>query len=235
MRPETITVLLVDDDEAFRDLSKRQLEQVDSGLSVVTESSAAAGLETLAAESIDCIVSDYEMPEMDGLEFLEAVREEHPTLPFVLHTGKGSEEIAAKAINAGVDAYYQKAADTGQYAVIAQHVTTLVDKHRAEQRLDYLAREQHIADGGIHAPENAAAAGDDGAVSLAVVEAVAAREGVDPVALTPPLHDAIDPDTLDTLFARQADDSTQGIESLRFEFCGYTVTVSGDGDVTLEE
>lgn len=233
MSPEITTVLLVDDDPSFRELSKTHLERAGSGLSVVTVGSASAALDRLDEETIDCILSDYEMPGTDGLELLAAVRAEYRSLPFVLHTGTGSEEIAAKAINAGVDAYYRKNLGSGQYAVIAQHIETLVDKHRAERRLDYLARQKHIADGGVPAPENAAATADD-PVSMAVVEAVAAREGVDPVELSPPLNDAIDPDALDSLFSSRADESA-GIESLQFEFCGYTVTLSGDGDVTLEE
>jgi len=56
----------------------------------------------IETEPITCIVSDYEMPDQNGLEFLRTVRETHPELPFILFfTGKGSEEIASEAISAG--------------------------------------------------------------------------------------------------------------------------------------
>ncbi len=51
----------------------------------------------------------------DGIEFLEAVREGHRDLPFILYTGKGSEEVASDAISAGVTDYLQKGSGTDQY------------------------------------------------------------------------------------------------------------------------
>jgi len=57
-------------------------------------------MEILANQGVDCIVSDYDMPRTNGIEFLEAVRDQHPELPFILYTGKGSEEVAGEAISA---------------------------------------------------------------------------------------------------------------------------------------
>jgi DNA-binding NtrC family response regulator len=54
------------------------------------------------------------MPGVDGLEFLASVREEYPDLPFILFTGKGSEEIASEAISRGVTDYLQKETGTDQ-------------------------------------------------------------------------------------------------------------------------
>lgn len=68
--------------------------------------------------------------------------------------------------------------------------------------------------------------------SIAVVEAVAAREGVDPRVLDPPLNEVVDGDALNSLF----DDGLAAAEgSVSFTFCGYDVTVDADGDVALEE
>src|SRR6056297_566272 len=96
-----IRVLLVDDRPPVADLTATYLERVSDDISVCIETSAEDGLVRLDDETFDCVVSDYEMPQKDGLEFLADVREAAPDLPFVLFTGKGSEEIASEAISAG--------------------------------------------------------------------------------------------------------------------------------------
>ncbi|WP_162354462.1 HalOD1 output domain-containing protein [Natrialba swarupiae] len=69
-------------------------------------------------------------------------------------------------------------------------------------------------------------------VSLAVVEAVADREGIPPEELEPPLHDAIQTDALDALF--DPVDSDRLPASLEFTYNGYVVSVEGSGEVSLE-
>ncbi|MDX1744974.1 MAG: PAS domain S-box protein [Halobacteriales archaeon] len=130
-------MLCVDDEEAFVDLMATFLERYDDQLSVTTASSGAVGLELLHELNgeIDCIVSDYDMPEMDGLEFLAAVQSSFPTKPFILFTGRGSEEVASEAISAGVADYMQKGGGTDQYAVLAQRVRHAVQRERARLRV----------------------------------------------------------------------------------------------------
>jgi CheY-like chemotaxis protein len=100
-----IRVLHVDDNPDFLETSATVLERTASDLEVVTATSPDAGLDVLEREAIDCIVSDYRMPETDGLAFLDAVRESYPDVPFVLFTGCGSERIASRAISAGITVY----------------------------------------------------------------------------------------------------------------------------------
>jgi len=131
--PETIHVLHVDDEPDVADLAARFLERADERFTVVTATSAEQGLAVLADSAVDCIVSDYDMPGQNGIEFLEAVRETEPDLPFILYTGKGSEEIASEAISAGVTEYMQKGTGTDQYTVLANRIANSVEQYRAEQ------------------------------------------------------------------------------------------------------
>ena len=135
-----IHVLCVDDDPDVRSVTAAALERTHPNLVVSTADSGQEGLSRLdgiendaARRDIDCIVSDYTMPEMDGLEFLEAVRERDPEIPFLLFTGKGSETIASEAISAGVTDYLQKGTGTDQYTVLANRIENAVEKRRAEQ------------------------------------------------------------------------------------------------------
>jgi PAS domain S-box-containing protein len=133
---EAIRVLHVDDDPDFADIAATFLEREDDGFVVETATSAAAALDRLADLDVDCIVSDYDMPDMDGLEFLAAVRDDSPDLPFILFTGKGSEEIASQAISAGVTDYIQKEVGTGQYAVLANRIRNAVNQYRSQRDLE---------------------------------------------------------------------------------------------------
>ncbi|MFB6074987.1 MAG: PAS domain S-box protein [Haloarculaceae archaeon] len=131
----SIRVLHVDDDPDVAELVATHLERADDALAVETETAPNAALERLADAAVDCVVSDFDMPGMDGLALLRAVRESHPDLPFVLFTGKGSEEIASEAISAGVTDYLQKETGTDQYAVLANRIRRAVEERRAKSAL----------------------------------------------------------------------------------------------------
>jgi len=132
----SIHVLHVDDEPDLGDVVATFLERKDDRLDVRTATSVADGLEHLTAHSIDCIVSDYEMPGQNGVEFLRAVREEHPDLPFILYTGKGSEEVAGEAISAGVTDYLQKEGGTEQYTILANRITNAVEQYRSRREIE---------------------------------------------------------------------------------------------------
>lgn len=133
--PEPIRVLHVDDDPSLAEVVASFLEREDERLDVHIENDAADGLAALRRGAFDCIVSDHEMPGRNGIEFLRAVRETYPDLPFVLFTGKGSEEVAGEAISAGVTDYLQKRTGTEQYELLANRVLNAVESHRARRML----------------------------------------------------------------------------------------------------
>jgi PAS domain S-box-containing protein len=126
-------VLHVNDELDFADLTATFLERESDRFDVGTATSADEGLEILANRGLDCIVSDYDMPGMNGIEFLEAVRGQHPELPFILYTGKGSEEVAGEAISAGVTDYIQKESGTDQYLLLANRIENAVTNYWTQQ------------------------------------------------------------------------------------------------------
>lgn len=130
-----IRVLHVDDEPAFAEMVVEFLEREDDGLTVETATSAAEGIAQLAENEVDCVVSDYDMPDTNGIEFLETVREAYPNLPFILFTGDGSEEVASDAISAGATDYFRKKSDTSQYELLATRVRNSVEHRRQERDL----------------------------------------------------------------------------------------------------
>ncbi len=131
-----IRVLHVDDDPDLAEMAATFVESADERFAVETAPSAGEGLERLADEEFDCIVSDYEMPGQDGIAFLETIRAEYPDLPFILYTGKGSEEVASEAISAGVTDYLQKETGTSQYTVLANRIANAVEQYRSKHEIE---------------------------------------------------------------------------------------------------
>jgi PAS domain S-box-containing protein len=135
----SLRILHVDDDPEFAELTAAFLEREDGRFVVETETSAESALDRLLADTdaFDCVISDYQMPEMTGIEFLRAFRDRAPnaTVPFVLLTGKGSEEVAAEALNAGATSYVQKGApDTYEY--LAGRISRDIEQTRARRDSD---------------------------------------------------------------------------------------------------
>ncbi|MFB6080699.1 MAG: response regulator [Haloferacaceae archaeon] len=140
---DRIQVLHVDDEPDFAELVAIFLEREDDRFEVETATSVSEGLARFAETEFDCIVSDYDMPGQDGIEFLEIVRDRSPDLLFLLFTGRGSEEIASKAISAGVTDYLQKNGSTDQYALLANRISNTVRASRAETAMTRTEERYH--------------------------------------------------------------------------------------------
>jgi PAS domain S-box-containing protein len=131
---EPVHVLHVDDDPAVRDLVAAYLERVDDGLRVSSAADAATAMDRL--DGCDCLLSDYEMPGVDGLELLSWVRDDHPHVPFVLYTGQGDEAVAAEAIASGVDDYVRKSSGRTHYLTLGRRIRRQVERARAEREAE---------------------------------------------------------------------------------------------------
>ncbi len=127
-------LLCVDDDTEFIDLTVTFLQRKLPAATIHTATRVTDAQRLVEAEPIVCIVSDYEMSDQNGLEFLRTVRDAHPELPFILFTGKGSEEIASEAISAGVTDYLQKRGPE-QYDLLATRIRHAVSEYQTEHKL----------------------------------------------------------------------------------------------------
>lgn len=107
-----IKVLYVDDDSAMRVAVKDYVESVCNDITIDTCSSGSEALRQLSCQGSEtryqAIISDYQMPEMDGIQLLGKLRASDSDIPFLIFTGRSREEIAIKALNSGADYYLAK-------------------------------------------------------------------------------------------------------------------------------
>ena len=153
---DEIRILLVDDQPHFAELAKTFLEREDDRFIIDTANSAADGLQRLEDGEYDCIVSDYDMPGANGLEFFETVDDEGLDLPFILFTGVDSESLQEKDRFEGVTAYLQKGGKSALEA-LASRIRVTVNEHRAdrlplevEERYDALFEQSTFAMAWVH-------------------------------------------------------------------------------------
>jgi len=108
------TVLLIEDSADTARLISGALHAASGHFEVPTASSGRAGMEYLAEHPVDCVLLDYRLPDLDGLECLRRLRHDHPEVPVVMITGAGSEELAVEAMKLGATDYVVK---HGKYLV----------------------------------------------------------------------------------------------------------------------
>ena len=99
-------ILVIDDDAQDRGLIGSVLE--DRGYKVVSAENGRAGLMLCHRESPDAVVLDLRMPELDGRSVLQQLRTLHPSLPVVVFSGHGTEEVEQELLNRGATAFIQK-------------------------------------------------------------------------------------------------------------------------------
>lgn len=129
-------ILLLEDDPVLLEVSKLTLEKM-GGFHVTGVLSAERGIDAIQKTDFSAIVSDYDMPGMNGLDFLKTVRDAGNNTPFIIFTGKGREEVAIRAYELGADHYLQKGSDTRSlFYEIIQKINTCVEKREVERELE---------------------------------------------------------------------------------------------------
>ncbi|MDD1699876.1 MAG: PAS domain S-box protein [Methanoregula sp.] len=135
-----ISVLYIDDDQVFLDFGRQYMEQ-DTNIKVNTVLSAREALQLLKTDVFDAIISEYEMPDIDGIQLLKTVREKFSKIPFIIFSDKNREEIFIEAINNGADYYVKKGGDPKtQFAELSFKVRRAVEFQESERKIARLNR-----------------------------------------------------------------------------------------------
>ncbi|MFW5946600.1 MAG: response regulator [Candidatus Natronoplasma sp.] len=133
----SIKTLFVDDEVALLDQAERFINKKNPEIEVFTATSAQEGLQIFEEKDIDVIVSDYYMPDMDGIEFLKDLRRDGYDTPFIILTGKGREEVAMEAMNHGADGYLKKESDPNtMFDLLVDAIRREYDRWRMERELE---------------------------------------------------------------------------------------------------
>ena len=133
---ETVTHILYVDNEAGLLKAAKPILEMQGSFHVETASSVEEAMKKMEDKTFDVIVSDYIMPGKDGLEFLKELRESGNSIPFIIFTGKGREEVAIEALNLGADQYINKIGKPeAVYSELAHGIITAMKAKRAEKAL----------------------------------------------------------------------------------------------------
>ncbi len=145
MELDEIRVLLVDDEAELLNQAKIFLEREDDRFEITTSQTVEEALQLIENEELDAVVSDYRMPDKDGIEFLKILRKErNDDIPFIFFTGKGWEEVAMNALNLGANKYIWKSEEPSlyemgiekpknQYGLLAEEIINEVKKNKERQ------------------------------------------------------------------------------------------------------
>ncbi|MFQ5980377.1 MAG: PAS domain S-box protein [Candidatus Heimdallarchaeota archaeon] len=138
-------ILLVDDDEHLLTVATKFLLREEPISEVATVTSAKAALQVLTSEKFDAIIADYQMPKIDGLELLKRIRNDGNSIPFIMFTGRGREEVAIQALNLGADHYLKKEGEPKSlYAELAHIINRILVYRRTEKALLKSEREKTL-------------------------------------------------------------------------------------------
>jgi CheY-like chemotaxis protein len=103
---------------------------------VTLSESAKDALQKLEKGHFDVIIADYEMPQMNGIDFLREIKAAGYDIPFIIFTGRGREHVAIEALNLGASFYLQKGGDPkSQFAELRNMIVQAVQKKRAEEEV----------------------------------------------------------------------------------------------------
>ena len=124
-----MNILFIDDEAGIREQAKIFLEKMDKRFNVDTASDYESALEKLRGDGYDIIVADYILPESDGLDILKQLRNEGRNIPFILLTGRDSDNIFDRAESLGADECFTKDSNpVKQYEVLSRTIVDILNE-----------------------------------------------------------------------------------------------------------
>ncbi len=139
---ETSTVLIVDDSLIDRHLADAIVKKLE-GWKALFAGNGVEALQVIKKQMPDLVLTDMLMPEMDGLELVQAIRNQYPLLPVILMTAHGSEDIAIQALQRGAASYVPKKSLARDLAETVEQVMSLARTASHKQRvLESLSRQE---------------------------------------------------------------------------------------------
>jgi len=138
VEPESLSILVVDDSEFFANLVAETLSE-EHGMATTAVTDPREAVSIAAEGTVDCLVSDYQMPDLTGLELYDAIVDK-TDVPFILVTSEGDETVASRAIRKGVDEYIlkQDINEADALELLANRIDNVVDRHRTQQKYERL-------------------------------------------------------------------------------------------------
>lgn len=218
------TVLHVDDDPAFLDLSKASFAHLDASVDLTTVTDAEEATSLLTEREFDCVVSDY-VTAPDGTAFIETVGERAPETPLILFSGKTLADLPDPSVRSYLSDSLQKGG-SGSFSCLIECIREHADVSSVPSMRSAFLK------GGT--PENTAIRlldVDDDPTSQLLVALAELRECT--VEALPPLFASIDVDLLAALFDH--DQSASERVELRFQYAGFDVLVNSDGTAFVRD
>lgn len=130
-----LSVLIVDDEPKVNHLIAGRIRKEAPHFSVAVVESGLQCLEHLKSNQVDCILSDYQMPLMDGMTLLKTLRSMGNNTPFIFITAQGSEDVAREAFKNGAYDYFTKESGFAHFARITNSIKQAVKKNRSDQSM----------------------------------------------------------------------------------------------------
>ena len=125
----------VDDELCLLEVSK-QILTMENNFEIDNATSVDEAFEKMERQTYDAVVSDYEMPQKNGLDFLKELRDQDNQIPYILFTGKGREDVAVKALNLGADNYINKnGSPETVYCELADAIKKTVERKKSKELL----------------------------------------------------------------------------------------------------
>jgi PAS domain S-box-containing protein len=135
-------ILHVDDSRDDYILASRQLKKISREIEIDWADSGGSALELIEKNDYNCILSDFQMPGMDGLTLLKELRSQGRKIPFIFFTGQGNEEIAARALRRGADDYYTKEVGFAHYDRLYNSIKRSIEAY--SQKLKQMEAERAL-------------------------------------------------------------------------------------------